>query len=98
MSDLQERIESLQRSLDNVRTDEKIIMSDEKASMWCFTTEGMISIAAPIITFMVLYLWSPSFVMSDDKLNWGKVMVYVVGVSIVVWGAVYLYGYCKKCD
>ena len=96
MSDFQNRIDKLQDDLQTISINENININEK--STWCVSYEMMISIAAPIITLLVLYFWSPSFVMSDGKLSWSKVLMYTVGVSVLVWGSVYLYNYCGKCE
>ena len=53
---------------------------------------------APVLIFLVLFFLSPSFVQRKEGNKYvrdlGKVFMWVVILTLVVWGGMYLFSYC----
>ncbi len=61
-------------------------------------------VVVPLVIFVILYLMSPSFVMTQEIVketanpdksirSSGKVFMWTIGLTLLVWGAIY--GYCR---
>jgi len=88
MTDFTERINDLQSEIDKLSND----VTGKTASnrIW------LISLATPFVIALVLWLWSPSFVMKTkgtvrfDKI---RLMIYTILFSMIVWSCLGVYVY-----
>lgn len=89
--DFGEKIEKIQRALDEAKS--------KNPRNKCVPMTTVISIAAPILIFIILYFLQPSFVqkLEDDEYSRStpKVIGWTIFMSLIIWIGVYLYSYCK---
>lgn len=103
MSDkLTEREDDLKKLMADTQSDiesyEKL--TDDKSKTKISKTL-IVSILAPIIVFILLYVIQPSFVESEDdsgtiERDNRKVLLWTLGVSVIIWICLYLFKYCKS--
>ena len=74
------------------------IVSKEK----CMPTMVIVAIVSPLIIFLSLFFFSPSFVQRKDNTKYTrnnkKVFFYTLGFSLAIWGLIYLYTLCSGYD
>lgn len=80
---------------------EKINKASESAlkKEKCFPTTTVAAIAAPFIAGLGLYFLQPSFVQKQEGGKYvrdsKKILLWTLGLSMIVWIALFLFTYCK---
>ena len=66
----------------------------------CIPTMIIAAIAVPILAWVLLYFLQPSFVQKKEGNKYvrsaAKVFYWTVGVTVVIWIAMYLFTYCQS--
>jgi hypothetical protein len=87
IGDIQEQIDGVTKKIDDQENIER-----------CLPMTWIIGIATPFLIWLVLYFTSPSIVQRRDSNRYvrdsGKVFMWTVGATLVVWVGLILYSYC----
>lgn len=94
-SSFESQVQALQ---ERINKQESKIASKEK----CLPTMLIAGIVVPFLLWALLYFLQPSFVQKKDGTKYirdgTKVFYYTVGITLVIWVAMYLFTYCQGYD
>ena len=86
-----EKVSELQHSID---LETRKVASTER----CFPTMLIASIATPFLLLLLLFFLQPSFVQRKEGEKYvrdgRRIFYWTVGITVVVWLAMYLYTFC----
>jgi uncharacterized membrane-anchored protein len=92
LDELSAQIEKLKKNISGVESN---VSKKEK----CFPTTTVVAIAAPFVAGLGLYMIQPSFVQKQEGGKYvrdsKKMLLWTLGLSMVVWIALFLFTYCR---
>jgi hypothetical protein len=97
MEEFDKSLEDIENSINNIHTNQKAYMKNNKSKYNYKTYLYIIGILIPIISILILYFYKPKMVMNKRKgkrrLCMRKLIMTVFLITIISWSILYLIYY-----